>query len=307
MKRIALTITILISLLTGGVSVLFVSWAGAAASPPYAPSQLITGITWDSAQLRLGDGTTGDNWPVTWADDDRLYGAYGDGDGFGNRTPKLSLGLATIAGSPPALSGQDFNTNIDTPEGQGPNGIKASGILMVDGTLYLFVRNYKPAGSSDYTNSRLAWSTDHGRTWAWASWYFADTFGAPDFVQFGRNYAGARDGYVYIVSQANDSAYGWSRDVVMARVPKGRVAERAAYEFFGGMDASGAAQWSSDIARRRPAFSDPNGVQRIGMTYNAHAQAQPLYRTLQLCRPPPQAATACSEATTATRSSAHCG
>jgi hypothetical protein len=167
------------------------------------------------------------------------------------------------------VSGQDFSSNIDTPEGQGPNGIKPSGILMVDGTLYLFVRNYKPAGSSDYTNARLAWSNDHGRTWTWANWYFADTFGAPDFVQFGKNYSGARDDYVYVVSQANDSAYGWSPDVVMARVPKNRVADRAAYEFFAGLGANNTPQWSSDIAQRKPVFSDPNGVQRIGMTYNA--------------------------------------
>jgi hypothetical protein len=119
MKRIALTITILLSLLTGGISVLIASWASAAAAAPYASSQLITGITWDSAAVRVGDGTTGDNWPVTWGDDDRLYASYGDGDSFGNRAPKLSLGFATIAGDPPALSGQDFSSNIDTPEGQG--------------------------------------------------------------------------------------------------------------------------------------------------------------------------------------------
>jgi Domain of unknown function (DUF4185) len=268
LKRLALTITMLLATLAGSFSVLVVSWAGAAAAPPYPPSQVVAGLTWDSSVIRVGDGVTGDNWPVTWGDDDLLYGSYCDGDGFSNRSPKLSLGFAAIAGDPPGLRPQDFNSNIDTPEGQGPNGIKASGILMVDGTLYLFVRNYRPGGSSDYTNSRLAWSTDRGRTWTWANWYFADTFGAPDFVQFGRNYAGARDGYVYIVSQSNDSAYGWAPGVVMARVPKDQVPNRAAYEFFAGLS-GGAPQWSSDIGQRQPVFNDPNGVQRIGMTYNA--------------------------------------
>jgi hypothetical protein len=240
----------------------------AASAAPVPASPIVSQLTWDSSVTRIGDGVTGDNWPVTWADDDRLYGAFGDGDGFSNRSPKLSLGFSTLSGNPPGISGQDFGSNIDTPEGQGPNGIKASGILMVDGTLYMFVRNYKPAGSNDYTNARLAWSTDHGRTWTWADWYFADTFGAPDFVQFGKNYSGARDNYVYIVSQANDSAYGWSPSVVMARVPKQRVADRAAYEFFAGMGATNTPQWSADIAQRKAVFSDPNGVQRIGMTYN---------------------------------------
>ena len=38
MKHVALTITILVSLLAGSVSVLIASWASAAAAPPYAPS-----------------------------------------------------------------------------------------------------------------------------------------------------------------------------------------------------------------------------------------------------------------------------
>jgi hypothetical protein len=258
----------MVTLLVGSIGVIVASWTSAAAALPYPQSQLVTNLAWDGSVVRIGDGTTGDNWPVTWADDDQLYASYGDGDGFSNRSTKLSLGFATLSGSPPSLAGQDFSSNIDTPEGQGPNGIKASGMLMVDGALYMFVRNYKPAGSNDFSNSRLAWSTDRGRNWAWADWHFADTFGAPDFIQFGKNYAGARDGYAYIVSQANDSAYGWSPDVVLARVPKDRIPDRAAYEFFAGLDGTGAPQWSADIARRKPAFSDPNGVQRIGMSYN---------------------------------------
>ena len=55
----------------------------------------------------------------------------------------------------------------------------------------------------------------------------------------------------------------------MARAPKARVADRVAYEFFAGLGANNTPQWSSDIAQRKPIFSDPNGVQRIGMSYNA--------------------------------------
>ena len=79
----------------------------------------------------------------------------------------------------------------------------------------------------------------------------------------------ARDNYVYIVSQANDSAYGFSPDIVMARVPKERVADRNAYEFFAGLDGSGRPRWSADIGQRGPIFHDPHGTQRIAITYNA--------------------------------------
>ena len=55
-------------------------------------------------------------------------------------------------------------------------------------------------GRDDYTNARLAWSANLGVNWTWADWYFSETFACPAFVQFGKNYEGARDGYVYVVS-----------------------------------------------------------------------------------------------------------
>jgi len=53
---------------------------------PYPASPIVKELTWDSTVTRIGDGTTGDNWPITWGDDDLLYAAYGDGDGFSNRS-----------------------------------------------------------------------------------------------------------------------------------------------------------------------------------------------------------------------------
>ncbi len=239
----------------------------AVSQTPYPASPVITSLRWDTDVLKLRNGA-GDNWPITWVADDLQITAFGDGDGFDKENPDLSLGFARIYGDPPQHRGEDFATDVDTPEGQGPKGIKASGLLMVDGLLYMFVRNYRPPGSDDFTNSRLAWSLDRGANWTWADWHFSDTFGCPEFVQFGKNYEGARDNYVYIVSQANDSAYGFSPDIVIARAPKNRVPDRNRYEFFAGLDAGGKPIWSPDIAKRKPVFTDPNGTQRIGMTYN---------------------------------------
>ena len=80
--------------------------------------------------------------------------------------------------------------------GDGARGRKASGILCVDGVLYLLVRN---AG-----NAQLGWSVDHGSTWTWANWTWTTSFGCPTFVQFGADYAGARDAFVYLVSPDSD-------------------------------------------------------------------------------------------------------
>ena len=243
-----------------------------ASEPPYLASPVIAGLTWDDEVIVCGRSGSGDNWPITWVDDDLCITAWGDGPGFDGPTSKdarLSLGFARIYGDPPEVRGEDFATNVDTPEGGGSSGIKASGLLAVDGVLYMFARNYKPPGSDDFTNAILAWSRDRGKSWQWADWHFADTFGCSEFVQFGKNYEGARDSYVYIASQAYDSAYGFSPDIVMARVPKGRVPERNAYEFFAGLGQRGEPRWSADIAKRAPIFTDPHGIQRIAITYNA--------------------------------------
>ena len=98
---------------------------------------------------------------------------------------------------------------------------------MVGGVLYMWVRN---AG-----NSQLAWSSDHAKTWTWSGWRFETSFGCPTFLNFGKNYAGARDGYVYIYSPDGDSAYRAADRMVLARVPKDRITERGAYEFFKGL------------------------------------------------------------------------
>src|SRR5262245_29124273 len=175
-----------------------------AAEPPYPQSRVIAKLTWDREVVRVGKDT-GDNWPIAWGDDDTLYTSYGDGGGFNHRTPKLTIGFGRIAGLPPVLTSEEIPSALDTPMGAGPKGIKSSGLLMVDGVLYMFVRNIIVDG--DFTNARLAWSKDRGKTWTWADWHFADTFGCPDFVQFGKNYHGARDRYVYLISQDNDNPY----------------------------------------------------------------------------------------------------
>ena len=130
--------------------------------PPYPPSPVIQSIHWAKPELIERKAKGSDNWPVTWGDDDRLYTAYGDGRGFRPYVEKkLSLGLATVSGSPKAFSGTNLRLDADLL-GDGRHGHKASGMLMIDGVLYMLVRN---AG-----NSQLSWSNDRGKTWKWGEW-----------------------------------------------------------------------------------------------------------------------------------------
>ena len=229
--------------------------------PPYPPSTAIADLEWAPAGDIVRAAPGSDNFPLTWADDGHQYGAYGDGWGFEPKvSEKLSLGLVRIPGPPARPAGVNVRSSTLEQKGDGAKGRKASGLLMVDGVLYLWARN---AG-----NSQLAWSADRGRTWTWSGWRFDVSFGAPTFLNFGRNYAGARDAFVYVYSHDAGSAYEPADRMVLARVPKDRIRERAAYEFFAGLDAKGP-RWTPDVAQRTGVFSFPGQCYRSGITYNA--------------------------------------
>jgi CubicO group peptidase (beta-lactamase class C family) len=231
-------------------------------SAPYPVSSFITRLTWAPKEQIIRKAKGSDNWPLTWADDDHQYTAYGDGWGFEPFVPeKLGLGFARVDGAPPRFTGVNIRSPSGEQIGSGAKAKKASGILCVDGVLHLWTRN---AG-----NAQLAWSRDHGQTWTWADWKFTTSFGCPTFLNFGKNYAGARDEYVYVYSHDSDSAYRPADRMVLARVPKGKITERAAYEFFTGLDEKEQPLWSSDIARRGAVFTHRGRCYRSGISYSA--------------------------------------
>jgi hypothetical protein len=230
---------------------------------PYPPSPVIERLEWAPVNTVRRQGSDCDNFPSTWADDNILYTAHGDCRGFYPLRPaKLGLGFAKVLGGPDDYSGVNIPSESADNTGMGGQGQKASGMLMVDGVLYLLARN---AG-----NSQLAWSTDYAKTWTWSDWKFITSFGHPAFLNFGKNYAGARDSYVYIYSPDHDSAYKQASGIVMARVDKKRIRERAAYEFFEGLDGNGKPRWTVKIENRKHVFSNPPaGVYRTQVSYNS--------------------------------------
>jgi hypothetical protein len=236
--------------------------ASGAGDDPYPRSPVIEGITWAPAATIVREAKDSDNWPLTWADDDHLYTAFGDGTGFDPKVPeKLSLGVARVEGGPAGFRGVNLRAATIERKGDGKKGPKASGLLMVDGVLYLWVRNTG--------NAQLAWSDDHGRTWTWSPWTFTASFGCPSFLNFGKNYAGARDDYVYIYSHDSDSAYAPADRLVLARVPKDRIRTRGAYEFFKGRDADGRPAWTANLDGRGAVFANRGGCYRTHVSYNA--------------------------------------
>lgn len=224
-----------------------------------APSPVLASIAWAPVPEIVRKAKGGDNWPITWADDGDLYTAYGDGNGFEPFVPeKLSLGFARVSGTPPDVHGTNLRSPTGETVGDGARAKKASGMLMVDGVLYLWSRNADGKGSE----AQLAWSRDRGASWTWCDWRFAE-FGACTFLNFGKNYEGARDEFVYVVSHDHPSAYKAADRFILMRVPKAKPADRSAYEFFKGPG------WTSDVAQRGAVFTRPGGCARSGISYSA--------------------------------------
>ncbi len=96
-----------------------------------------------------------------------------------------------------------------------------------------------------------------------------DSFGAPTFLNFGKNYAGARDDFVYIYSPDSDSAYEAADGMILARVPRHRIRGPRRLGVLWRSRQPGSADLDREIAERGSVFSHPGRCYRSGVTYNA--------------------------------------
>ena len=231
--------------------------------PAYPPSPVIQRIEWAPASSVVRAAPDGDNWPITWADDGALYATWGDGTGFDPKVEKkLSCGFARIMGSPPNFSGENIRSSAEQLGG-GRQGKKGWGILCVEGTLYVWFGHADLNGGT----ARLAWSTNHARDWTFMDWNFP-VFGLVGFVNFGQDYRGARDNYVYAYSHDGPRADTPADQFILMRVPRDRLPDRSAWEFLSGTESDGEPAWSKDIGQRGAVFRNPDSCLRSAMVYN---------------------------------------
>ena len=92
----------------------------------------------------------------------------------------------------------------------------------------------------------------------------ADNIVNPTFCQFGKDYADAPDGYVYIyanhVTDETKLEVQKPGEITLMRVPAESLLDRERYEFFAGPGADNQPSWSSRFEERVPVFADSNGV-----------------------------------------------
>ncbi len=258
-----------------GKSVIF--WPSA----PYPESEIIQGFELDWTTHRRGAEGSGD-WGTTWGDDGHLYTAWGNGGGFrgSNVDGRVYFGIARIEGDP-----DDYHAfNVwggHEAENPAEFGGKTYSLLSVDGVFYMW-RCGDADGETALDFQELYRSTNRSATWRSTGVKFTqesfpdDDYGfyCPVFLQYGQDYAGSRDDFVYIYApeiQQNRTLYPQvPGEVSLMRVPRDKVNVRSAYEFFAGLDGDGEPLWSFDGNDRQPVFSDPeNGVtQHVAAVYN---------------------------------------
>ncbi|MBO0810873.1 MAG: DUF4185 domain-containing protein [Microlunatus sp.] len=209
----------------------------------------------------------GDLWPSCWAQDDALYTAWGDGHGFDPSGPFVDLGTARISGGIDDLTGTNgaLSDAVAPLWNPGAATRKPTGMLCVGNTIYLAVQDLSTTFSSAPAATIMK-STDGGRTWTGdRSKPMFDNliFTTIWFADFGRGGEWNTSRYAY--------AYGldgnWRNspppfndvpdpmDLFLARVPKAKIQDRKAWEFFAGTK-NAAPTWTSKITDKQPVLTD---------------------------------------------------
>ncbi len=230
--------------------------SGASATSPYPHSSVIAGITFHQSTLvKAAPGS--DQFGYTTASDGNIYVSWGDGGGFGgtNSLGRASMGVTRIEGTPPSWTPNNVWGGVD-PESSQPStlGKTSNGVIAVNGAIYLYVDE-----QDVWTNNELWKSTDLGMTWTDLGQMFDEpgsAFSGAGILQFGKNYQGARDNYIYGYSSSE-----YPDGLGLFRVDKSHIENRASYQFYAGLDSSGNPTWTNDIGKHKPVFTDPAGTE----------------------------------------------
>merc|ERR1739848_85956 len=171
--------------------------------------------------------------------------------------------------------GKDFTGVCPSWRGDVPN-LKSSGVLSIEGVLYWAISCFNYGDDPVFNRQRYgpAWiitSRDDGVAWnvsATPSDMFPERLAAPRFAQYGQDYDGAPDDwvYVYFPGTTNGAAFFENNDeLLLARVNKHKVLERSAYQFFNGILLVGTTAWTSDSTIATPVWRHPlmTSVQQV--------------------------------------------
>ncbi len=238
----------------------------------------------EESSLRLGG--VGDNWHMTWANDDKQYVSLCDGSGWpGMPQANYNSRMYAIAGDPPRPVFEyleDYPDLVNNSKARECSRYYNFGILALDDHIYQFLTTPNHPfnePSPRFVGAKLIYSPDNGRTWCnqdgsspvrWEAWderskdnmvFFeepGDAFSLLTVLQMGKNYRHNLDGYVYVYAP-NGNTEGAMNQLVMLRVPRDRILDRRAYEFFAGHSSEDKAKWSCRVEDCAVVHTFPSG------------------------------------------------
>jgi hypothetical protein len=208
----------------------------------------------------------GDTYPMTWADDDQIYASAGDP--LWGET-KDGLDVERFKGGPTDYKIEKVN-HMNDYKGWGGDGVKPSGMICVDGILYLAFQNLrkfrKPAhgmASQHGSDAHIVYScttaaVPKGQWWVPAIQNIAapmfpgHKFGGPAFVNFGRNNADARDEFVYAVSS---DQWDNGSNLRLGRVSAAEITRAEAWQWVCAFKPSGEPSWLHNLDEAIPVLS----------------------------------------------------
>ena len=252
--------------------------------PAYPKSILIKDVIMDRFRCH---GGAGDMWPITWADDDNLYGAGGDNSGS-------PMNFWKISGIPmEVFSGTGWSIYLELIDNMPINpkkycqkpylhpkmGVKPASLISINGVIYFAVElhNYGENVSFNRQKNYNSWiitTYDYGKTWDRESTpidFFTGRLASPHFIQFGKDYEGARDEYVYAYFPVGDDggSYWENGDaLLLGKVHKYSILDKSTWAFYAGANDNGQPMWSSDEGQAVPVFHFPSMTGENHVSYN---------------------------------------
>jgi hypothetical protein len=255
-----------------------------AEAAPYPASRYQLTIDWQT-QRRLAQGS--DNWATSWAADGKAYTIWGDGGGFGKRSPYVSMGIAALTGKTAAtIEGTNLIGGYQPTIApclpllrgtiaeyrswascKGGAHAKSYGILAVDSDLHVWT--HPGSCSEEYRNATLHRAQLGTNRWTSASWSMVGLI-SPAFAQAGQDHQDSDWIHLYAVRQQIKnprskclSPMGSPEgQVVLARAQRGAdLLERNAWQWWDG------AGWG-DGTVKAAVFEEPAGIgPKISATY----------------------------------------
>lgn len=262
--------------------------------PPYQSSDRFTSLKWLSKPI-MNTSYYGDVWSTAWADNGNLYAVADDTWGGANPFPNMHDNTpddtwgAEFSGSNLAIyriDGTPQNNTIHLLNKMQPYGHatwreeratwKANGMTCVDGVLYLSVSQHAYAFPGDYLqrtyDATIIKSTDYGQTWSdkpkiAQAMFPGHWFSTPFFVQFGQDYSGGMDDYIYAVS--NNGCWNNGNYLTLGRVHRGKIGNLALddWEFFTDINDEHHPTWDQNFLNAKAIFRHRNYTSMTGIQY----------------------------------------